>query len=111
MLKFVDLKGEEVGSLGYRETLAPPIGSHIIFNKQRYLVKDVTIDYDNGESIIRVESVVSTPHVTYITYEQKEKITGLVRSNELLQAVKLYKDITGASLRESKEYVDNLRLS
>lgn len=49
------------------------------------------------------------PSVPYLLPEAREKVLDLVGQGRLIPAIKLVRQVTGAGLKEAKEYVDALK--
>lgn len=43
-----------------------------------------------------------------LSQEDSNRLTDLILAGQKIEAIKVYKDITGMGLRESKEFIDNL---
>lgn len=43
-----------------------------------------------------------------LSQEDTTRLTGLIFAGQKIEAIKVYKEITGMGLRESKEFIDNL---
>lgn len=108
MIRFANLRGKEIGALSLRMDLAPHIGSHVTYDDNTYIVRDVTYNYDISEAVVRLEGVTTSPYGEFISTERLDEVARLAKGGSKLAAVKLYKDLTGVGLKEAKDYVDSL---
>ena len=74
--------------------------------------------YDNGaaypDNIAPIPGKIEVPHVCEkiftgnVTPEKLAKIVSYLRQGKKIQALKVYREVTGLGLKESKEFVDEL---
>lgn len=112
MLKFVDTSiGKEEAFL-YSKTV-PRSGDVILKNGLYYRVEDVIFDDDEGDII--VEASLDTHKnnglnkaFSHVQKETMNKVKQLLNRGDKLRAVKLLYEASGSSLKEAKEFCDNL---
>lgn len=52
---------------------------------------------------------VNVQHGAGMTEENKKIITDMIRKNDLIEAIKLVREMTGMGLKESKDFVEELK--
>lgn len=115
MIKLIDYENKEITTLLYDKHI-PREGEYVVSDEHSYKVQEVIYNDDEGIIFLRVEKnynnhiIYGNPrHVGVLSSDDKmEEVRRLALSDLKLQAVKLYKDLTGKSLRESKDFVDSL---
>lgn len=113
MIKLINYENQEITTLLYDKHI-PREGEYVVSDEHSYKVQEVTYNDDDGIIFLRVEEMVTTRYGSPrcagdpLSYFQIEEVRRLALSGQKLAAVKLYKDLTGISLKESKDFVDSL---
>ena len=112
MLKLLDTSiGREEAFL-YSKTV-PRLGDIILKNGLYYRVTDVIFDDDDGNIIVEVSpnTYKNNPSKVFqrVPTETMIEVRRLLNRGEKLKAVKLLYEASGSSLKEAKEFCDNLQ--
>ena len=60
------------------------------------------------DTTITVDPAVRYQGVSHISEDQRDEIQALLDGGNTIEAIKLYRELTGVGLKEAKEYVDGL---
>lgn len=114
MIRLIDvITNFEIGFL-VSEQFIPREGEFVVSDNHNYRVIEVIHHDDKGEVFLRVEKIFSTRYgnPSYVgvvpTEDDMERVKILALSGQKLEAVKLYKGLTGKGLKECKDYIDSL---
>lgn len=112
MLKLLDTSiGREEAFL-YSKTI-PRLGDTILKNGLYYKVTDVIFDDDEGNIIVEasLNTYKNNPSKVFqrVPMETMIEIRRMLDRGERLKAVKLLYEASGSSLKEAKEFCDNLQ--
>lgn len=113
MIKLIDYKNQEITTLLHDKHI-PREGEYIVNDEHSYRVQEVIYNDDDDTIFLRVEEIVATRYGipryagVPLSEDKIEEVRRLALSDLKLQAIKLYKDLTGKSLKESKDFVDSL---
>lgn len=113
MIKLINYENQEITTLLYGRHI-PREGEYIVSDEHSYKVQEVIYNDDDDTIFLRVEEIVTTrygsPRYAGVPPSEDKiwEVRRLALSGLKLQAVKLYKDLTGKSLKESKDFVDSL---
>lgn len=113
MIKLINYENQEITTLLYDKHI-PREGEYVVSDEHSYKVQEVIYNDDDDTIFLRVEEIVTTrygsPRYAGVppSEDKIEEVRRLALSGLKLQAVKLYKDLTGKSLKESKDFVDSL---
>lgn len=112
MIKLINYEDQEIATLLYDKHI-PRVGDRVISDGLTYEVLRVIYDDDEDVIYLRVSKIETqysvAPPAGILPPENKiEEVRRLAKSGLKLQAVKLYKELTGKSLIECKRFVDSL---
>ena len=89
------------------------MGDTILKGGEYYKVDEVIFDDDEGDIIVNVFSdparTNSDKLISQVSRASMDKVIQLLREGSKLTAVKLLKELTGISLKDAKDYCDELQ--
>lgn len=113
MISLIDIDNKDLGYLLYDKYL-PRVGDFIVQEGHSYEVLEVIFNDDEETVFLRVDSLINSRYGT-IKYAGKEpppdeleKVKRYVEAGQKLEAIKLYRDITGKGIKACKDYIDSL---
>ena len=70
----------------------------------------LTMEFNSLEDAMKTLHAIENGGGTAVLTPMEVELLPMIKSGQMLQAVKHYKEKSGEPLRESKDYCDNLRL-